>query len=290
MSFATQYSEIEPKRLRRRVRNLGVRYLSKYAGLFKHEEINENAYIKFIYIHHIFQDEELIFSKFLENILQDHTFLSYSDAIDKVLKAEIDGKYYCISSDDGFKNNLKAAEILNRYDIKGCFFVCPNIVGETNFTKIVDFSKNRLNIPPVEFMNWSDLELLKKQGHEIGSHTLNHFNLSKISTSEATIEICKSYEVINEYLGECKHFAWPYGHFSDFNKDLNDIVFKSGYESCSSAVRGTHVNGEILQANELCLRRDHIIFAWPLDQIKYLLRSSFKNSSPENSLFPETLL
>src|SRR5205814_3914219 len=123
-------------------------------------------------------------------------FISYAEAVEKILNSEIDKPYIAISSDDGFKNNIRAAEILNRYGAKACFFINPSIVSETNYEKIKKYCREKLNFAPVEFLNWQEIEQLQRMGHEIGSHTMDHIDIGKTPAERIKIDIEKSYEVL----------------------------------------------------------------------------------------------
>ena len=70
-----------------------------------------------------------------------------------MLSGNIDKPYISISLDDGFKNNLSAVKIMNKYGIKGCFFVNPDTIGLKDFSEVKSFCNNRLHCPPTEFMN-----------------------------------------------------------------------------------------------------------------------------------------
>ncbi len=153
----------------------GLSIWDKLMGI--EQELNKPR-IQFIYLHHIFRDEEIGLERLLKKLSINHEFLSYSESVNKILEGKIDRPYICISSDDGFKNNIKAAEILNDYNAKACFFINPFIVENKSFEEIEKHCKNGLNFPPVEFMNWNDIERIQKMGHEIGSHTMQHINVA----------------------------------------------------------------------------------------------------------------
>lgn len=243
--------------------------------------------IQFLYIHHVFGDEELNLARLLKKLSSQHEFLSYSDSVQKILKGEIDRPYVCISSDDGFKNNVKAAEILNEYNAKACFFINPFVVEPRSFDEVKNHCRNRLNFPPVEFMNWADIEKLLKMGHEIGSHTMEHINIAK-TEEEVFIEDCnKTFEIIKRRCGEVKHFAFPYGRFFHFNENARKIVFESGFTSCASAERGCHINHSgPLAKQELCIRRDHVVLDWKMDHIFYFLAANSRKANTSLNLFP----
>lgn len=142
-------------------------------------------------------------------------------------------------------------------------------------------------MPPIEFLNWSEVNYIQQSGHEIGSHTMSHINLAQSAPELAAEEISKSYEIIKTRCGEIKHFAFPYGTFKDFNRSSKNDVFQTGYFSCASAVRGCHIGySSPIEANKLCIRRDHLILDWDIGHIIHFLIRNSLNASPTNNLFP----
>jgi peptidoglycan/xylan/chitin deacetylase (PgdA/CDA1 family) len=290
MKYFDNYHEIKklkPPGLRGSLRNLALTGLSIADKLTGIEGHLNNPRVQFLYIHHVFKDEEVKLEALLKKLALHHQFISYSEGVDKILKGKIDRPYVCISSDDGFKNNVKAAEILNRYNASGCFFINPFIVEQQSFDKIEKYCKNRLNFPPVEFMDWRDIERLQNMGHEIGSHTMEHINVA-ITEKDVFIEDCKkTFDLLKKNTGEAKHFAFPYGRFFHFNEIGREIVFNTGFLSCASAERGCHINHDRLLLNqELCILRDHIILDWDIDHVFHFLAANSKKATPSNNLFP----
>lgn len=243
--------------------------------------------IQFLYIHHIFKDEEKKLIQLIEFLQQHHKFISYSCAIEKIKNNDIDAAYICLSSDDGFKNNISAAQILNRYGISACFFINPSFVDASNsFEKSKSFCRSKLNLPTVEFMNWDDIKQLMKLGHEIGGHTNKHDNVASMSDVEFEIDCIESQKTM-KYMGiQVKHFAWPYGRFFHFSQSKQQIVFDTGFETCASAERGCHLGITNKNMKKLCIRRDHIILDWPLKHIEYFLIQNSKKATEKNNYFP----
>ncbi|MFM7852402.1 MAG: hypothetical protein ACKO96_10920, partial [Flammeovirgaceae bacterium] len=120
--------------------------------------------VQFLLFHHVFKDEEANFRELLTLLQKHFQFISYSDAIQKILNREIDKPYLVLSSDDGFKSNLAAATILQEFGFSACFFVNPSIVGETDKKKISEYCDAVLNFPPVEFLTWNDIDTMLKMG------------------------------------------------------------------------------------------------------------------------------
>lgn len=194
--------------------------------------------VQFLYVHHVFKDEEAKMDRLMAHLARQHTFIPYGEGVDRVLRNEIDKPYICISSDDGFKNNLALAAILERHGAKGCFFINPSIIGEDSSAVIEAHCREKLHFPPVEFLDWKDVERLQKAGHEIGSHTMAHTNVAAMTTAEFTEDCGRMRQVLMQRCGEAKHFAFPYGRFFHFNEAARKVVFDGGFISCATAERG----------------------------------------------------
>jgi peptidoglycan/xylan/chitin deacetylase (PgdA/CDA1 family) len=243
--------------------------------------------VQFLYIHHIFKDEEPFLRKLIEELSGTHSFISYSEAVSRILAGKIDKPYISISSDDGLKNNRRAAALMAEYGISACFFICPPMIGEKNFEKIKEFSNQRLHLPAVEFMDWQDVEALQQEGHEIGGHTMSHVNLATSSNEELYPEISNCFEEIKKRCGSAEHFAYPYGRYHHFTQAARKVVFFSGFSSCASAERGCHIalKNDLINKEDLFIRRDHIILSWPLEHILFFMARNVQKASVQNNYF-----
>ena len=292
MTFTKNFKEVQQYQgltMRSVARSLALDVLALKNRLQNVEHWYKRPRIQFLFIHHIFNDEVKTFELLLEKLSKHHTFISHSEAVEKVLSGNIDRPYISWSSDDGFKNNLKAAEILNRYDAKACFFINPNSIGSKEKEWISRFCKERLNMPPVEFLEWDDVTALQKFGHEIGSHTLNHRNIARMNFDEITHDLVESKKILEKHCGHIKHFAYPYGRYYDFSKQAFDSVFETGYDSCSTGERGCHIsNASSIDKHDLLIRRDQVICAWKLQHIMYFIANGAKKANFSDNFFPET--
>ena len=81
--------------------------------------------IQFLYLHSTPKKnvKDLIF--LIDKLSENNKFISYNDAVNKIINNQIDKPYVVFSADDGFKNNLNLAKTLYDYDIKACFFINP---------------------------------------------------------------------------------------------------------------------------------------------------------------------
>ena len=290
MKYFEHYNEVKktkPYGLRGQLRNAALTGLSVVDKMKGIERDLQRPRVQFLYIHHTFKDEEAKLDNLLKRLAVDHAFIPYSEAVERVLERRIDKPYISISSDDGFKNNLRTAEILDRYGAKGCFFINPSVIGETDFATIAKHCKDRLSFPPVEFLDWDEVGQLQQGGHEVGSHTMDHINVAETSPAAFADDCAKTYETLTRRCGSVSHFAFPYGRFFHFNERARKTVFEAGFISCATAERGCHIDhGTALKKEELCILRDHVVLDWPIDHIFHFLAKNSRNAVPQNNLFP----
>ena len=128
--------------------------------------------------------------------------------------------------DDGTNSQFRIArKILDEANIKATYYVTTNFMGPDK---------------------WQWMREMVKNGHEIGSHTLNHPKwLSTIPLDSAQREISKSKATIESKIPnyKCLTFCYPYGAF---NKDIKKIVTNVGY----IGARSTKVGYEKSQIND----------------------------------------
>jgi peptidoglycan/xylan/chitin deacetylase (PgdA/CDA1 family) len=288
IKYLTTSGQLRPTGARPLIRHLA---LSGLAALFevtgRMSPSADERCVQFLVLHSVFEDEEESFRRLLRALSKEYSFVGYSTAVSKVLSGRIDGRYLAISFDDGFKNFLCAARIMAEFGITACFFLCGSMIGETEYRRINESGGQRLDRPPIEFLDWEDVEALVEQGHEIGGHTLNHCNLIEASGSQLQDEIAGSFELLQRRVGSVKHFAWPYGRFFHFSASAAKVVFDTGFVSCASGERGCHTNREAIDKRMLCLRRDHLIPTWPLPHIRYFLAKSRRSAPRETGLWPQ---
>jgi len=110
------------------------------------------------------------------------------------------------SWDDGDKLDLKLADLLAKYKIKGTFYPSPE---HKRFSLTAE-----------------DLKRLA-QFHELGAHTMSHPHLTIMGTLGAKKEIIDSKKYLEGLLGEeVKTFCYPYG---EFNETVKGLVKEAGF-------------------------------------------------------------
>ena len=271
------------KSLRAAARHIALDALSHVDELSATAEkiyASDSSRVLIILMHDLEATEEKSFEDFLSWANNFYRFESYGNALAMIASNSIDAPTMAFTFDDGLISNTRAARVLERFNTTACFFICPGVVDLPSIELREKFCVERLHRPPMSFMDWNEIELLKKAGHEIGSHTNSHPMLSKVPLSIASEELEESRDRLIEVLGSAIHFAWPYGTFDHISPKVIQKVLSLGYDSCASGVRGSHQDSVIVEEFDghlSCVRRNNLEMSWPLRHKKYLVNRSYQD-------------
>ncbi|MBN2013938.1 MAG: polysaccharide deacetylase family protein [Candidatus Altiarchaeota archaeon] len=128
------------------------------------------------------------------------------------------------SWDDGHILDKQLSELLDKFSLKGTFYV-PKIEA---IDTLNEGDRSQLVEESIKTGSLTKEDLLDLDGkHEIGAHTLNHPYLSQLSIKDVREEIKGSKEYLEDILGhEVKMFCYPYG---DFSNETKAIVKDAGF-------------------------------------------------------------
>ena len=138
-------------------------------------------------------------------------------------------KTMAITFDDGYRDNLLyAAPILRKYNVPATFFITSGYIA-TNRVFPWDES-NKVSHP---LMTWDEVRELNKMGFEIGSHTVTHVNLGKVSVDVARQEIFQSKEQIEDEISQqANSFAVPFGRKDCITPESRKMIKEAGFQCC----------------------------------------------------------
>ncbi|TLX85616.1 MAG: polysaccharide deacetylase family protein [Thaumarchaeota archaeon] len=137
-------------------------------------------------------------------------------------------KVVILNFDDNFKSQFTQAKpILDKYGFKATFYVV---------CKYLDNKKG--------YMNWTELETLYKEGHDIGSHTMNHANLSDLSEKSVRYQVGQSKGCLQEHGINATSFAYPFDKGWDDTTIVNIVSkYYDLARTASSPLTFLHCNG-----------------------------------------------
>jgi hypothetical protein len=120
-----------------------------------------------------------------------------------------------LTFDDGIRvQRANFFPILKEYGIRATFYVVTQWIGQSGR------------------LDWHDLEELYDCGHEIGSHTLTHPHLTKLSRNDLDFELGRSLAALRRF--GCTTLAYPFG---EYNQEVINCAMKY-----YSAARGYSVS------------------------------------------------
>lgn len=102
-----------------------------------------------------------------------------------------------LTFDDGWASQYtQAFQIMQWYNASGTFYLVPGF----------------LNTP--HYLTTDQARQIEQAGNEIGSHTMNHMNLTELSPDNISQELVQSKQALADLFGPVKNFAAPFGAFS----------------------------------------------------------------------------
>lgn len=138
-----------------------------------------------------------------------------------------------ITFDDCYRDNLFAARVLADFELPACFFVPTAYLGTDH---VFEWDRGLKKMPN---LSWDDARAMVRLGHEIGSHTVTHPNLTQVSVAEMRRELVDSRKMIEDHLGRpARWFAYPFGTTNSFRPERLPLVYEAGYQACFSGYGG----------------------------------------------------
>jgi peptidoglycan/xylan/chitin deacetylase (PgdA/CDA1 family) len=160
-------------------------------------------------------------------------------------RQRIPNKAVVINLDDGYRSAYEIAyPILKKHRFTAGLFIYTDFIGASS-----------------DALTWPQIQEMKAEGFEVGSHSLSHCDLTKKMegenedhyTDRIMKELILSKEIIDKKLNQnTVYFAYPYGKY---NHRILSLCEEAGYTMAFSVNRG----GNPFFSDPMALRRDQIV-------------------------------
>ncbi len=123
------------------------------------------------------------------------------------------------------------------------------------------------------FIKTNEVLDIQSRGHEVGSHTRTHRDLTLLSASEQLSEISGSrQDLLNIGISEVKSFAYPFG---SFNNSVVQTVKNSGYLGARATIDGDNLRNE----NPYLIKRESMEINTTLSKAKADIDKAIANKT-----------
>jgi hypothetical protein len=154
-----------------------------------------------------------------------------------------------LTFDDAWSDQFVAPSMLASAGMRGTFYVNSGNVGSSP-----------------SFLGWNQLQSFQSTGNEIAGHTINHVDLTTVTSTEAQRQVCQDRRALLSEGLTVTNFAYPYGAS---NASVQSIVQGCGYNSgrrswglCSPAQTGCPAAEAIPAPNLFATRTQSSIRSW----------------------------
>ncbi|MGB2951828.1 MAG: polysaccharide deacetylase family protein [Gaiellaceae bacterium] len=140
------------------------------------------------------------------------------------------GKLLHVTFDDAFRSVAAALRALERLRVPATVFACADYADRPRPLGVPELAAE-VKAHPGELltMGWDELRGLADRGLEIGSHSISHAHLLRLSDAELRREVAESRERIEAELGRpCRLLAYPYG---EHDARVRSAARAAGYEA-----------------------------------------------------------
>ena len=144
-----------------------------------------------------------------------------------------------ITFDDGYDCIVRNAfPVMKRLGMVGTVYLNTGWIGDG---LIRESSPPHGHYDGEHFMSWAGVRRLAEAGWTIGSHGVDHVDLTVVDDNRMRHELSASKREIEHRLGmSCDHFAFTWGRFTGREKLA---VQEAGYRTAASAIHGPLKNG-----------------------------------------------
>lgn len=146
--------------------------------------------------------------------------------IDEKYENSLDKNTLSITFDDGYKDNLYALEICEKYGIPFTLYITTKTIGQA------------------DYLNAQDIQMFAKSPLcTLGTHGHTHRHLGLLNYDAQYQELSQSKQILEDVIGEkVLHVSYPHG---SYNIDTIALLSKIGYNMTSSSHIGLNTRKNI---------------------------------------------
>jgi peptidoglycan/xylan/chitin deacetylase (PgdA/CDA1 family) len=166
-----------------------------------------------------------------------------------------------ITFDDGYASWVDTcAQILKRHNLKALFFINSGLLNcAKNPAAVAEYMQDRLFVIPKLPLTWEEAQMLVAEGHSIGGHSTNHYNLATLNQDALTSEIGDDKKSIENQLSiVLTDFAYPFGRKNNYSTDVFEAAAEAGYTWQYSAVSAFSAIGNVIVPRTLVENKQSI--------------------------------
>jgi peptidoglycan/xylan/chitin deacetylase (PgdA/CDA1 family) len=184
---------------------------------------------------------------------------------------------FAVTFDDGYRSVLlEALPVLDRLGVPATLF--PNIVYlDAEELKVGPALHRWLDSPfrsELESLTWDEVRELANRGWEIGSHTVTHPYLTRVSDDQLERELVESKRRLEQELGRpCETLAYPSG---DHDERVMAAAERAGYRLAAALPRRLPSTPHPLSWPRISISRDDskLLFRLKMSRVVRRLRRS----------------
>jgi peptidoglycan/xylan/chitin deacetylase (PgdA/CDA1 family) len=203
----------------------------------------ESNYPVMILYHHLVSDRPhrfgvstTYFLRQVNYLLRHYRVVSLSEAVDLIRKGGVKVPTVAITFDDGYADNyISLRAVTEETGVPLAYFISTgNISSGQKFSH--DGAPEDHCFAP---NTWEQIEVFKRCGYEIGSHTRNHADCGSTDEDLLRREIVGSSLDIEERIGPTPHFSFPFGFPQHISAPAVEIACAT-YKNVFSGYRGAN--------------------------------------------------
>ena len=140
------------------------------------------------------------------------------------------GRLLHVTFDDAYKSIAGPLDLLERLGVPATIFASTAFADEGRPLDVPELAEDAIaHRDELLTMDWDELRALAERGFEIGSHTVSHPHLPRLSEAEIDRELRESRARCEERLGRtCRFLAYPYG---EHDARVKVLAERAGYDA-----------------------------------------------------------